>query len=150
MILSDQSIFMRPHLISPFSARQTFGGMSYGLSSCGYDVRVGETVHVSNDGKVVLGVTLERFSLPDDLLMQVVDKSSWARRGLFVQNTVAEPGWCGYLTLELTNNGHVDLLIEEGMPIAQVIFHLLDQPTSQPYKGKYQDAVRVAQPAIDE
>jgi len=45
----------------------------------------------------------------------------------------------GYATLELTNHGREVLRIEAGDPIAQVVCHLLTEPTAQPYTGKYQD-----------
>jgi dCTP deaminase len=54
---------------------------------------------------------------------------------LTVQNTVIEPGWRGYLTLELTNHGPNRLEIPAGSPIAQIIFEMLDEPTEQPYRG---------------
>jgi len=77
--------------------------------------------------------------MPLDLLGRVTDKSTWARRFLTVQNTIIEPGWCGYLTLELTNHSDVDIHIMRGMPIAQIIFDVLDEPTEKPYMGKYQN-----------
>jgi dCTP deaminase len=125
-------------LISPFHERTVINGMSFGLSSCGYDVRIAQTVTMRpNDFKLVS--TLERFKTPDWLVAQPYDKSTWARLGLAVQNTVIEPGWEGYLTLEITNHGANTLIIEEGSPIAQIMWHLLSEPTEQPYVGKYQN-----------
>lgn len=140
-------------MIEPFHFRDVANGLTFGLGPAGYDVRIAETVVFRNklirwiSGDFNLASTVERFNLPYDILMAVVDKSSWARRGLFVQNTVAEPGWRGYLTLELTYHGWRKLRIEAGTPIAQMIFHVLDQPTVAPYVGKYQDQERGAQPA---
>jgi len=88
--------------------------------------------------------------MPDDLLGVVHDKSSWARRGLTVQNTVIEPGWRGFLTLELTYHGDADLALHQGDPIAQIVFHRLDMATVQPYDGKYQDQAPGPQEAIEE
>ena len=79
--------------------------------------------------------------MPPDVLGIVHDKSTWARLGLACQNTVIEPGWHGWLTLELTNHGTEALTIERGMPIAQVIFHFVDDDTVG-YEGKYQDQRR--------
>jgi dCTP deaminase len=90
-------------------------------------------------GEFVLASTAEMFCMPDDVLGVVHDKSSWARRGLAAQNTVIEPGWRGFLTLELTNHGKEPLWLERGVGIVQVIFHLLDEPAAHPYRGKYQD-----------
>lgn len=143
MILSAQSIRRRcigSSLISPFHERGVFQGRSFGLSCHGYDVRIAEDIEVMR-GDFVLASTLERFSMPLDVCGFVKDKSSWARLGLTVQNTVIEAGWRGYLTLELTMHARGRLLIPAGTPIAQIVFQLLDEPTEQPYpeEGKYQD-----------
>lgn len=149
MILSAQSIkarcheFLRPEvepMISPFHNRAVHeeSGMSYGLSSCGYDVTI-DNLYILEPGEFVLAATLERFYMPINICAVVHDKSSWARQGLCVQNTVFEPGWYGHATLELTNHGNRTIYLSKGMPIAQVVFHMLDAPTEQPYKGKYQN-----------
>jgi hypothetical protein len=69
----------------------------------------------------------------------VHDKSSLARRGIAVQNTVLEPGWRGFLTLEITNHGPEPIMLKSGCAVAQVVFTFLDEPTERPYRGKYQD-----------
>ena len=136
-ILSAQSI-RRRGIFTPFGEREKAFGMSYGLSSCGYDIRV-EQGFTLWPGHFRLASTLEHFAMPNDLVGIVHDKSTWARLGVAVQNTVVEPGWTGWLTLELTNHSEYPREIMAGAPIAQVIFHLLDEPTDQPYAGKYQD-----------
>ena len=137
MILSAQSIRKRKP-IYPFFDRTTFAGMTYGLGPAGYDVRIAERVKL-RPGEFSLASTVEQFYMPADVLAIVHDKSTWARKGLAMQNTVIEPGWRGFLTLELTNHGPNTLEIPDGSPIAQIVFHLLDQPTDTPYRGKYQD-----------
>lgn len=149
MILSAQSIRRRRSLITPFVERTVSHGMTYGLSSAGYDIRVAESILLF-PGEFFLGSSIERFSMHNDLLAQVADKSSWARKGLFVQNTIIEPGWCGYLTLEITNNSKNHLRLISGMPIAQIVFQLLDEPTEQPYRGKYNNQRAGAVRAIEE
>lgn len=136
-VLSAQSI-RKKGIFTPFHERTIFNGMSFGLSSCGYDVRIRESMIIS-PGKSALGSTLEHFNIPVDIIAMIKDKSTWARRGLAVQNTVAEPGWRGFLTLELSNHGNDQIEILSGDPIAQVILQFLDEPTEQPYRGKYQD-----------
>lgn len=160
MILSAQTI--RHHcvnyrLIEPFSERTKHLGKTFGLSSAGYDVRVefgiGRALKLEANGypgSFALASTIERFNMPTNLIGIVHDKSSWARRGLSVFNTVIEAGWRGYLTLELANHGPEELIIERGSPIAQIVFHYLDDPTEQPYVGKYQDQARGPQEAIEE
>lgn len=136
MILSAQSIRHRG-IFSPFSERTQAHGMTYGLGPAGYDVRIREHVVLLPQASA-LASTIEHFSMPDDVLGHVADKSTWARRFLCVQNTVIEPGWIGYLTLELTNHSDQTIEVPAGAPIAQIVLHRLDHPTEQPYKGKYQ------------
>ena len=87
--------------------------------------------------------------MPFDVLGVVHDKSSWVRKGICVQNTIIDPGWCGFLTLELTNHwsNTRPCTIRAGTPIAQVVFHRLDQATELPYSGKYQNQERGPQKA---
>ena len=141
MILSAQSIRTRlmQGLLSPWCERQVaWNGMSFGLSAAGYDITVAQS-HAIRVGGFVLASSVERFYMPNDLIAFVHDKSTWARKGLAVQNTVIEPGWSGYLTLELTNHSDMPIYINAGDPIAQIVFQLLDEPTEKPYRGKYQN-----------
>lgn len=137
-------------MISPFVERSVSPtGKSYGLSSCGYDIRVSKFLvdgsmqnHIRMyPGDFVLASSVERIKMPNNLVAFVKDKSSWAREGLAVQNTVLEPGWEGFITLELSyHKPHGYLDIESGEPIGQLMFQLLDQATEQPYgDGKYQN-----------
>jgi len=135
---------LRP--IEPFCERTVHNGMTYGLGPAGYDVRIAETL-VLLPGEFMLASTIERFDMPNDILAVVHDKSSWARRGLTVQNTIIEPGWRGFLTLELTNHSDSVIYIDGGSPIAQIIFHRLEEPTEIPYQGRYQDQEAGPQPA---
>lgn len=95
-----------------------------------------------------LASAVESFQLPDDVVGNVCDKSSLSRRGLIVLNTIVEPGWRGFLTLELINLGPGDLAFEEEDAVAQVVFKYLDEPTELPYDGKYQDQPRGPQEAL--
>ena len=129
-------------------------GVSYGLSEAGYDIRIKQSINFTrfegqrvvgvmypdgpnfSDGRFVIASTIEEFDMPSRLVGVVHDKSTWARRGLSVFNTVVEPGWKGFLTLELVYHGNEDLMIPAGAGIAQVLFHELVNPAQ--YEGKYQ------------
>ncbi len=143
MILSAQEIKLA-RLVTPFFHRNIYRGMSYGLSPAGYDLRVrgrqggSSPIHLA-PGDFTLVTTIERVQLPNDIMGQIVDKSTWARKGLSLFNTVFDPGWEGYPTLELANLGSKAFTIAHGMPIAQMIFMYLNVPTNQPYEGKYQN-----------
>lgn len=88
-------------------------------------------------GRFVLASAYERFNMPTDLVGVVHDKSTWARQGVSVFNTVIEPGWKGYLTLEIVFHGNQPVTLPAGAGIAQVIFHQVAEPAS--YDGKYQN-----------
>src|ERR1700678_3685335 len=99
MILSAQTI-RKMRLIRPcLEAYRDAQGNSAGLSACGYDITIlsGCGVDVTPHGFCLVGAS-EYFCLPNDVMGIVHDKSSLARRGIAVQNTVLEPGWRGYLT----------------------------------------------------
>lgn len=127
-------------LIIPFVEETVHAesGMTGGLSVCGYDLHVKDgTILWPGDFK--LAVTVERLCLPDYLVGILHDKSTLARMGLAVQNTVAEPGWSGWLTLELSNHSKHKICVHAGQPIGQMLFHRLDGRAEQPYDGRYQD-----------
>jgi len=128
------------HIVEPFAPRTVQNGMSYGLSAAGYDVRSKQR-ECFYPGQFWLLSTLEHFWMPDDIVGFVHDKSTWARRGLAVQNTVIEPGWRGHLTLEVTSHARDGgaVIVEAGDPIAQIVFHKMAAPAQSPYAGKYQD-----------
>lgn len=157
-VLSSQSI-RKCGIFTPFNERTVHKGMTFGLGPSGYDVRIAETVELGvqrtsrgiwNASKATLASTMEHFTMPDDCVAYVKDKSTWARRFVLVQNTIIEPGWRGFLTLEITYDGDDGIVIESGSPIAQIVFHKLDEPTEQPYSGKYQDQESGPQHAIME
>lgn len=146
MIASNQTLWrLKP--VAPMCTRSKANGMTYGVGPAGIDLRIKEHVEIPANG-FVLASCLERFEMPYNLLGVVHDKSTWARLGLCVQNTVIEPGWRGYLTIELTNHSSQILRINHGTPICQVVFHVLDETTTLPYDGKYQDQKKGVQEAI--
>lgn len=146
MILAAQDIRVRQPLMPMFERTRTHG-MTFGLGPAGYDIRIAQDRILLPFFGFRLASAIERFDMPDDVLGVVHDKSTWARRGITVQNTVIEPGWRGYLTLEITNHSWRLVRLRAGMPIAQVIFHRLSSPTVIPYAGKYQDQAAGPQPA---
>lgn len=141
------------------------GGTSFGLGEAGYDIRIKQEVHFKpnefftlvmdckvddithRNTRFALASTIEEFQMPNFLAGIVHDKSTWARRGLSVFNTVIEPGWRGFLTLELVYHGGGELIIPAGAGIAQVMFHEVKQPAN--YNGKYQNQADNPVSAID-
>lgn len=107
----------------------------------------GRQVGTVNKGKFLIASAIEEFDMPNDLVGIVHDKSSWARRGLSVFNTVIEPGWRGFLTLELVYHSDQMLHIPAGAGIAQVVFHRAAE--RRPYNGRYQNQESKPIPAIE-
>lgn len=143
MILSAQTIEkLKP--LSPIVPKGVQNGLSYGLSSASYDVRVDQDILLW-PGRFVLASTIEVFDMPHHLAAIVHDKSTLARRGICVQNTFIDPGFKGWLTLEITNHSWRFWRMRKGDPVAQIVFHVLDEPTNAPYRGKYQQQERGAQ-----
>lgn len=155
----------RHKMIDPFEPKQVSGGVvSYGLSSYGYDIRVGEdfkiftNVHttvvdpknfddqsfVEFKGKVctippnsfALAGTVEYFRIPRDVLTLCVGKSTYARCGIIVNVTPFEPEWEGFVTLEISNTTPLPARIYANEGIAQVLFFKADETCNISYADK--------------
>jgi dCTP deaminase len=95
----------------------------------------GEDAFILHPGEFVLGSTLERVRLPDDLVARLEGKSSLGRLGLLIHSTAGfiDPGWNGQVTLELSNVSNLPITIYPGMKIGQVSFVQLTEPAENPY-----------------
>jgi dCTP deaminase len=105
-----------------------------------------DTPFILHPGEFVLGSTLERVRLPDDLVARLEGKSSLGRLGLLIHSTAGfiDPGWNGHVTLELSNVANLPVTIYPGMKIGQISFVQLSEPAATPYGSseigsKYQD-----------
>lgn len=159
MIFNSESLLQAAPIKNMHLTKQQHpSGTSYGLSEAGYDLQIKQDIRIvpRDDGTCVISVlepekgrpkltrgrfvlasAIEEFDMPPNLVGVVHDKSTWARKGLSVFNTVIEPGWKGFLTLELVYHGSEDLHIPAGSGIAQVLFHQTVLAAS--YDGKYQN-----------
>jgi dCTP deaminase len=90
---------------------------------------------ILHPGEFVLGSTLERVKLPDDLVARLEGKSSLGRLGLLIHSTAGfiDPGWNGHVTLELSNVANLPITIYFGMKIGQLSFVRLTEPAESPY-----------------
>ena len=168
-------------MIDPFVEGSIRSGViSYGISSYGYDIRVSNefkiftNVHsavvdpkhfvpesfVDFTGDIciippnsfVLSRTVEHFKIPREVLVICVGKSTYARCGLIVNVTPLEPGWEGYLTLEISNTTPLPAKVYANEGIAQLLFFAGDGICETSYadkKGKYQGQVEVTLPRIE-
>lgn len=154
MIVNGKRLLELSPIKDMLTEKRKLHGVSYGLSEGGYDIRIKQEVrfeisprgqhitHINNQyhpnkKHFTLTSSLEEFTMPPTLLGIVHDKSTWARKGLSVFNTVIEPGWNGFLTLELVYHGQDDLVIPAGAGIAQILFH--EVTSAAYYEGKYQN-----------
>jgi len=100
---------------------------------------------VLHPGEFVLASTYERVRLPADLVARIEGKSSLGRLGLLTHATAGfvDPGWDGWLTLELSNVATLPISLYPGMRIGQLAFFELTTAADQPYgssglRSKYQ------------
>jgi dCTP deaminase len=98
-------------------------------------VEIGEEAFILHPGEFVLGSTLERVTLPDDLVARLEGKSSLGRLGLLIHSTAGfiDPGWDGHVTLELSNVANLPITIYPGMKIGQLSFMQLSEAAERPY-----------------
>jgi dCTP deaminase len=98
-------------------------------------VQVDDEPFILHPGEFVLGSTLERIRLPDDLVARLEGKSSLGRLGLLIHSTAGfiDPGWDGHVTLELSNVANLPITIYRGMKIGQLSFVQLSEPAESPY-----------------
>ncbi len=167
-ILSDRTIrklAQEQGMIEPFEPGQVRAGrISYGLSSFGYDIRVGDEYKVFTDVHSVvvdpknfdprsfvdikgdyciipphsfaLAATMEYFRIPNDILVICVGKSTYARCGIIVNVTPLEPEWCGYLTLEISNTTPLPAKVYSREGLAQLLFFRGDQVPEVTYASR--------------
>ena len=149
-VINGKTLLAKAPIRGMASHKLKVHGTSYGLGEAGFDIRIrqeiifkpgmtmGPTIEVNGQlehGRFTLASAIEEFDMPADLVGVVHDKSTWARQGLSVFNTVIEPGFKGGLTLELVFHGNKELIIPAGSGIAQVIFSTLAHDAW--YEGKY-------------
>ena len=95
----------------------------------------GEEAFILHPGEFVLGSTLERVTLPDDLVARLEGKSSLGRLGLLIHSTAGfiDPGWDGHVTLELSNVANLPIALYYGMKIGQISFLRMTSEAEHPY-----------------
>ncbi len=104
-----------------------------------------EEPFVLHPGEFVLGTTFEKISLSNKVVARLEGKSSLGRIGLLIHSTAGfvDPGFSGYLTLELSNVANLPIKIYPEMKIGQISFYYLNSPSeseygTETYGSKYQ------------
>lgn len=90
---------------------------------------------VLHPGEFVLGSSFERVELGADIAARLEGKSSLGRLGLLTHATAGfiDPGFCGHVTLELSNTATMPLLLYPGMRVGQLCFFDLSSAAERPY-----------------
>lgn len=101
---------------------------------------------ILHPSEFVLGTTIERIEMPDDMVARVEGRSSLGRLALLVHATAGyiDPGFKGNLTLELSNVGKMPVALYQGMRICQISFEKMSSGVDVPYghpsrNSKYQN-----------
>ncbi len=156
-------------MIEPFEPDQVkerdgISRISSGVSSYGYDLRVGRVfkvftnIHsavidpknfdtksfVDKEGdyciippnSFALAHSLEYFRIPRDVLVICLGKSTYARCGIIVNVTPLEPEWEGHITLEISNTTPLPAKIYAEEGLAQLIFLGADEVCEVSYKDR--------------
>ena len=172
---SIKQLVKTKNMISPFVNDQSHNGIiSYGLSSYGYDARISDEFKIftnidnvivdpkknSKDGFVdykgpfciippnsfILARTVEYFSIPRDILVVCLGKSTYSRCGIIVNVTPLEPEWNGYVTLAFSNTTSLPVKIYSFEGACQFLFLKGDLICETSYKdraGKYMNQIGV-------
>ncbi|MCL6642517.1 MAG: dCTP deaminase [Candidatus Bipolaricaulota bacterium] len=93
-----------------------------------------------------LGRSVEYFRIPRDIMALCVGKSTYARCGIIVNITPAEPEWEGQLVIEISNTSPLPAKIYANEGIAQMIFleaHEVCEVSYADRKGKYQKQIGI-------
>jgi dCTP deaminase len=112
-------------------------------------VKSHEDGFVLHPGEFVLGCTMERVTIPNNIVARLDGKSSIGRIGLMIHITAGfvDPGWEGRLTLEIYNVRRKPIILRPGRLFCQISFMQMYSPSAQSYQGRYQGADEV-QPSL--
>jgi dCTP deaminase len=118
-----------------YSSHPFIDPMAKGIDYTKHTVIPDNEVFVLHPGEFALGTTLERVALPDNIVGRLEGKSTLGRLGLMIHSTAGyvDPGWNGYLTLELANVANLPILLHPGMKIGQISFTYMSTPVDAPY-----------------
>ncbi|MBT9392963.1 dCTP deaminase [Hymenobacter sp. NST-14] len=79
--------------------------------------------------QTVLATSLEFIKLPNNVLAELNMRSSYARLGITI-STILQPGYCGCISLELTNTNINPINLTVGARLFQARLTLLDEPSN--------------------
>ena len=110
---------------------------------------------IIHPGEFILGTTIERIKIPNDLVGIVEGRSSIGRLGLMIHITAGyiDPGFYGNITLEFANVGKMPLILYPHTRICQLVLYQMTSSCQIPYghktrNSKYQNQKGVQQSKI--
>lgn len=109
------------------------------LTPAGYDFACNSNIELE-PGNHKLISTSETIMLSAQILATIHLKSSLTREGIIGSFAIIDPGFKGNLTLSIFNAGKETVRFKKDEPIVHIIFHRTGTPSSNPYKGKYQNS----------
>jgi len=94
-----------------------------------------DTPFILHPRQFVLGVTLEKITLPTDLVARCEWRSSIGRLGIIIHSTAGyiDPGFSGTITLEITNINEIPIALYPNMRIGQFAFERIEGTVDIPY-----------------
>ncbi|MBI4843521.1 MAG: dCTP deaminase [Nitrospirae bacterium] len=152
MVKNDRWIIemAKKGMIEPFAEKQVKKGISFGVGSYGYDMRISDEFRIfksenrsfvdpknsSPDNFInfkgdvctippnsfVLAQSLEYFRIPREVVVVCFGKSTYARSGIIVNVTPLEPEWEGHVTISISNTTPLPARLYANEGIAQILF----------------------------
>lgn len=136
--LSDKEFYTFKHVPGRIVDPKNFSDDFLELQKFQYDSSLGKYFIIPGNS-YALGLTVERFVMPQDVMAICMTKSTYARSGIFANITPLEPGWSGYLTIEIANCSPSDVKVYANEGIGQLLFYRGNKPdvTYDMRQGKY-------------
>lgn len=135
--LGSEIIFSKKDIIWPksrkfLSSRKDLHAFLNGSESFGTNAKNGVTLR---KGDFVLGTTIEKVNVPDNIGARFEGKSSLGRIGLMTHITAGfiDPGFEGSITVEICNVSDSNIVLEYGMKIGQICFYEMKTRSLKPY-----------------
>jgi dCTP deaminase len=90
---------------------------------------------IIHPGEFALATTYETVELPDNLVARVEGRSSMGRLGITMHVTAGyiDPGFCGKITLEISNIGKMPVALYTGQRVCQIVFETMTSASERPY-----------------
>lgn len=126
------------------------------INACALDLRIGKEIYWPNKhdkieinmenairimpGDHFLIQSMEKITLPNDIMAVVYPRSSTNRKGITVDLTgIVDPGYSGHLMIPVSNLSGKEINFYPGERIAQIVFYRVEVPT-ETRESKYQNS----------